>query len=815
MKKNKHNYCRCQYKSKKIFSRISLIFIFGVFFFSYASAQKTQVRINVTDQQNVVFLKSTAILKQLPDSIVIDQKVLDKESFFEVNTNNTYLITVSAAGKKSVSKKINIKETALVVDIQLPDAAGDLSAVTIISKKPLITQEDDKTIVDAAALSVSSTNAFEVIEKTPAVVIDQDGNVYLNSATPATIFINGREMKLSSADLASLLKSLPTNSVSKIEILRTPSAKFDAASSGGILNIVLKKGVKLGSSGSVNVAHFQGVYGTTTAGVNFNKSIGKASTYYSYQYTKKNSFEKLISDRKAGEAILSQTAYTTYPSQSHYFSTGVDVALNSKWNTGFDLRLTQNSNQSSALNEIDISLLPTNTFVGKNSSAIGNDNSSVFWQNIFSAKYKIDTSGSEWTNNIEYSYFQYQNNQNYRNNYAIPVRPAIIGDGLLNNKKNIFSFQSDLTYKLPRKYTLETGIKLSISNSNNRANYYIDTGNNIRRVDSLQTNTFSYNETIGAAYLQVSKTFFGFTVKPGLRFETTDIEGRQSVPKDTFFNLKRIDLFPYVFIKHNLFKMFGQMLVANATFRKSIRRPYYESLNPYRKYVDQYLFEVGNPNLKPQFTTNYEFSVNFKEFPVVAIGINDTRDIFSNVTYQDVNTKVALRTFDNLGKNRELYCRIVTGIPPGGKYFFYLGGIYNYNEYRGFYQNLPLNYNRGSFTFFTFHEFKATKTFTLNLQVFMRTRGLQNLYELENFGGMTISANKSIFNKKGNLILAVNDVFRTNYVRFALNQGDISAAGQRINDTRRVGLTFRYNFGIKPKEEKKAGFETTVEGVKD
>ena len=120
-----------------------------------------------------------------------------------------------------------------------------MSAVTVVSsRKPLIKEEDDKTIVDAEALTISSTNAFEVIEKTPGAIIDQDGNVYLNSTTPATIFINGREMKLSSADLSSLLKSLPANSVSKIEILRNPSAKYDAASSGGIVNIVLKKALK-------------------------------------------------------------------------------------------------------------------------------------------------------------------------------------------------------------------------------------------------------------------------------------------------------------------------------------------------------------------------------------------------------------------------------------------------------------------------------------------------------------------------------------------------------------------------------------------
>ena len=109
-------------------------------------------------------------------------------------------------------------------------------------------------------LAGSSSDALEILEKTPGTVVDQDGNVYIASTTPATIYINGREMKLSSADIASLLKSLPAEAVSKIEILRTPSSKYDASGSGGIINIVLKKGVKLGTNGSVYGGWYQGVY---------------------------------------------------------------------------------------------------------------------------------------------------------------------------------------------------------------------------------------------------------------------------------------------------------------------------------------------------------------------------------------------------------------------------------------------------------------------------------------------------------------------------------------------------------------------------
>jgi len=120
-----------------------------------------------------------------------------------------------------------------------------------------------------------------------------------------------------------------------------------------------------------------------------------------------------------------------------------------------------------------------------------------------------------------------------------------------------------------------------------------------------------------------------------------------------------------------------------------------------------------------------------------------------------------------------------------------------------------LNYKRGSWLFFMFQEYKATKTLTFNMQGFMRTKAIQNFYELDNFGGLFLSVNKSILKKKANIILSVNDLLRTNQVSFKLNQGNVSAAGSRINDTRRIGITIRYNFGLsKPKEEKEFGNAT-------
>jgi len=774
-----------------------------------AQTKTTTLKVFIQASKNDSANNASLQLYLLPDTNLISAQVYKKTgNTFIVNTFSKYFIRISSIGFESAFKTINVVDKPVATSLFLKRSTTSLQTIIVTSKKPLIKQEDDKTVVDATVLANSSTNAYEVVEKTPGVIADQDGNVYLSSTSPATVYINGREMKLSSADLASLLKSLPAGSVSKIEILRNPSAKYDAASSGGIVNIVLKKGVKLGSSGSVNVGYFQGVYATKTAGINLNKSAGKFNSYFSYQYTNRNNFEELNSNRsiKTDSTLLMQKAYTTYPSANNYFGGGTDIALTKKFSVAYDIRISNNNSKSYAINTSNIYNNPAATTLSTNQSDISNKNNSLYIGNNLSSKYKIDSVGSEWTMEFDYNYFKNSNTQQYNNLYYLPLNPAVIGDGDSKNIKNIFTAQTDLTLKLSQGFILETGFKASTSNSNNSAAYFSQTGNNPRQVDGYQTNTFKYKETITAAYVQVAKTFLGFTLKPGLRLETTNINGRQLVPKDTTLSIKRTDLFPYVFLRHKLFKLFGFDLIGNAIYRRSIKRPYYEILNPYPKYVDQYLFDVGNPGLRPQFTTNYEMNVMFDDFPVFAVGINDTKDIFSNVTYQDDATRIAYRTYDNLGKNKEVYFRVVGGIPPGGKYFFYAGAQANYNEYDGVYQNQPLHYNRSSWTFFMYQEFKATKKLTFEIQGFMRTKGLQNFYELDNFGGLYLSVNRSVLKKKANIILSVNDALRTNHVSFTLNQGNVSAQGSRVNDTRRAGLTFRYNFGLsKPKENKEFG----------
>lgn len=752
---------------------------------------------------------TVTISTEWKDSL-LSKKIINQETYFSLPENSAYRFDISSVSIVPIRTLVNIGKNDTTLYFTAHTSSKDLTNVVVVSRKPLIKQDDDKTVVDAELLANSSTNAYEVLEKTPGAVVDQDGNVHLNSATPAQIQINGKEVKLSAADVASLLKSLPANSVVKIEVLRSPSAKYDASGSGGIINIVLKKGVKIGTSGNVNASFFQGRFNTKSIGFNLNSNAGKTSSYISYQFTDRNNYEELNSNRFFKDTLVAQKAYTRYPSSNHYASGGIEYEASKKWLFGFDTRLSINNNNSNATNDADIITIPTNNTTTKTNSFITNNGSSVYFGNSINAKYKIDSAGSLWTSSIDYDLFTNDNTQLYNNTFVQPSFPAISGDGKLKNKKNIFVAQTDLLWKLKGGYVLESGAKFIYSGSKNNALYFVDSSFG-RQQDNRQTNRFQYKEQIASAYLQLSKTFLRLTIKPGLRIENTDINGRQLFPQDTTLSIQRTDLFPYVYLRRNIMKMFGFMLTGNAIYRRSITRPYYEALNPYPKYVDQFLYDVGNPRLQPQFTTNYEFNIMADQFPVFSIGLNDIKDIFTNVTYQDSTTKIAYRTYDNLGRNKEMYLRVIGGIPPGKKYFFYIGAQYNHVDYTGFYQNGALNYKRGTWTFFMYHNYKPTQSFNIGVNAFMRLRGLQNFYELRSFGQLNITANQAIFKKKMNVILSVNDVFRTNKYSFALQQSDIHADGSRANDTRRIGLTLRYNFGIKPKEEKQAAFEAPKE----
>lgn len=781
---------------------ISLLVILNI---ASTQAQQSTTTFKIINKQSAPVAYSIIKVTDATDSMQLNEKVTDSTGkvTFELAKDNRYTVTVSAVGFTSLQKGINIKNQNATFIFTLENLSKVLDEVVVKPGKPLMRQEEDKTIVDPENLVPSSASGYEVIEKTPGLFMDQDGNIYLNSTTPALIYINGREQKMSTADIASLLKSLPPNSIASIEILRTPSAKYDASGSGGIVNVVLKKGVKIGLTGSVNAGINQGKYGTQYSGFNLNNNNGKLSTYMNMQVTHKNTYDEIKTDRKfAPDSLLRQDAVTVYPGNTYYIGFGTGYQLNKKWELDYDGRLSWSDGNNHSENRSQISKVSNDELITDNLALVSNHNNTLFITQGISSKLSIDSLGSEWTNDISYNYSPNNTNQNFETNFFFPGISPVSGDGSLKTTLHFFSAQSNLTWKFKNSFSIETGVKATMTGFKNNTDYFIQ-ANGSRVKDNVKTSEYDYNESISAAYLQASKTFFGITLKAGTRVENTSMKGKQLIPQDTTFNINRTDFFPYVYLSRSLMKIMGYSLKAYLVYRRTINRPDYQLLNPSQRYIDPYLFETGNPKLRPQFTQNYEANISVDERPIFALGINDTKDIFTNVVYQaDTSRSVAYRTYDNLGNNKEFYFRALGAIPPGRRYFIVAGTQYNHNFYQGLYENKPLSYKRGSWSFFTYQTFKLSNTSQITLHGFVRFNGQQQFYELSPFGSLNLSINKQFLKKKLVLTLSANDVFFTNNNDFTLDQGSISARGFRKSDTRRVGINVRYNFGVRKKDER-------------
>ncbi|MFN2458257.1 MAG: outer membrane beta-barrel protein [Chitinophagaceae bacterium] len=778
---------------------IATLFLAGVI-----HAQQTDVSFRITNSKNEIVTFATITVNPLNDSTQTIQKVSDSSGMavFNLVQNLQYIVRVTSINYDPFQKGITVKGTNPVFELKLETSSKTLGNVVVTATGPLMRQEDDKTIVDPESLAASSTNAYEIIEKVPGLFVDQDGNIYLNSMTPATIYINGREQKMSTADIATMLKSLPPNSIASIEILRTPSAKYDASGGGGIVNVILKKGVRIGLSGSVNTGFNQGRYGNRFIGINLNNSNGHLSTYLNLQYNNRGNYEQIKTDRLfAPDSMLSQDATTVFPTHSYYTGFGIGYQLSKKWDVNYDGRLSLNQSRNRSTNASIIKQISTGNIFTSNEANVHNKGRNFNITQSVAAKYKIDTIGSEWNTDVSYTYAPNNTSQKFITMFTLPLFPISGGDGEIDNKLHFFSAQTNLQKKLKKQVTVETGIKSTNVSFNNRTDYFRGI-NGIRVKDISRTGAYRYNENINAAYLQASKNISGIIVKVGTRLENTNMKGIQLLPQDTSFQLNRTDLFPYVYISRSVMKIATYDLRAYLVYRRTINRPAYEYLNPSLRYVDQYLFETGNPSLRPQFTKNYEANISFEERPIFAIGFNDTKDIFNQVVYQtDSSSSLAYRTYDNLGSNKEMYFRALGAIPPGKRYFFVAGTQYNRNFYEGLYQGKPLSYKRGSWSIFTYQTLKVTPLTQLTLNGFARFNGQQQFYELSTFGALNMSVTQQMLKKKLVVTLSANDIFYTNQNEFTLQQGTVNASGFRKGDTRRFGLNLRYNFGFRKKEE--------------
>ncbi|MBS1655965.1 MAG: TonB-dependent receptor, partial [Bacteroidetes bacterium] len=224
----------------------------------YAQDKQGKITGTIVDGSQKNMASATITLINAKDSSVVKFTSSTKEGNYEFDhvSEGRFFVQVTIIGyEKANSDAIVISSANQLVkvpEIKLTEESKSLEAVTVTAKKPFIETKIDKTVVnvDASPTSAGST-AMEVLEKSPGISVDNDGNISLRGKAGVIVMMDGKPTYLSASDLATMLKNMPASALDQIEIMTNPSSKYDAAGNSGIINIKTKKGKQAGFNGSV------------------------------------------------------------------------------------------------------------------------------------------------------------------------------------------------------------------------------------------------------------------------------------------------------------------------------------------------------------------------------------------------------------------------------------------------------------------------------------------------------------------------------------------------------------------------------------
>lgn len=790
---------------------------------SHAQNRTGKITGSVIDGNTKTIESATITLLRAKDSSIAKMSVADKTGkfTFEAVPEGRYMVSITAVGhNKGFSETFEITEANLSIalkTVELIPMAKNLGAATVIAKKPLIEQKLDRTIVNVeASVTNVGNSALEVLEKSPGITVDKDGNISLKGKQGVVVMIDGRPSYLSGPDLANMLKSMSASQLDQIEIMTNPPAKYDAAGNSGVINIKTKKNKQFGYNGSLTTGYTQGRYPRFNEGANFNYRNGKLNLFTSLNYNRNHKGEDLLITRNFRESttkdilsIFDQKA--TMGNESHFYSgkIGLDYTASKKTTLGFVLNgfynpSTWKSNTDTYIYD------PNNVLTSQTKTFSQNDEKWKNFSSNFNLRTVLDSAGQEITADLDYIQYRSTSKQplvsSYYNNTGILTKTPDTLMGDLPQDITIYSGKLDYTLPLKKAAKFEAGVKSSYVKTDNNANY--DSLNNGQMLhDYNRSNHFVYQENVNAAYVNYSRPLGKkWSGQFGLRMENTNAKGNQ-LTTGVQFKRNYTQLFPTAYLQYTANEK--NSFVIN--YGRRINRPDYGDLNPFIHFLDRYTFEQGNPNLKPQFSHNIELSHTYKGFLTTTLNYSTTTDIIQQVIEQnELNNetfikKANIATRNQVGIAVSAYKEITK---------WWSGNIYmNFanNHFKGVVNNENISIGIAMLMVQAQQQFKWGKGWGAELSGFYRSKGLEGVIFIEPIAQVNAGFSKQVLKNKGSVRLNFRDIFAGGKFKGYSKYGNVDAKFTDINDSRAVSLSFTWRFNkgkLKASSGKKQGGAT-------
>lgn len=733
---------------------------------------------------------------------------LEGNYFFTGIDTGTYAVKATYMGyteQLSARQLISIPNRTQQLNILMAENSTRLNEVAIKGKRPLIERKADRLIFNVEGSAVAAGNPLlEVLRMVPGVAVIND-KLNIRGKEGLIVMIDNRRSYMSGDELLSYLKNTPAESIAQLEIISSPSAKYDAEGNVGIVHIKTKKNTATGTTGTLSQTIGIGKYLKSTTG-------GQAS-YVT---------EKLI---LFGNSYLSYSkSYDNYGSTST-LNNGDQIKSNShniqhnknnySYQAGFDYRLNKNSNFGAVL---DGSLRPDYETLGANKaektgaqpqfiqtlnpSATDNRNISAnlhyYWNN--------DKNTDLFIADANYVSYNYDLQSNLRDDYYADAeyeQGSMIRQEQLRSRSlrevDVWAGKADYSHKWSDKHSLETGLKWSQVQTNSDL-IYASLQNAQWENDPGRTNQYLFKEQIYATYLNYNGQFGKYSIQTGLRAEQTSNKG---FSKTLNSEVKRnyLKLFPSVFISSN----FGKDHSWSAAYSYRIDRPTYSYLNPFTFINNPYSYFRGNPYLKPQYTHNLEANYDFRKKLFFSLSYQHTDNMISEIAEQGNSAEVIGGTRANLN-SMDSYSLSLNA--P-----FHLMENWEINIYLGVFNNKIKDikgFSNQQTTFTT----SLNTSFGLPAGLVLDANG--NYQSAMSYGtmlldpmyGVNAGVKKSFLDKRLNLRLNVSDAFKMQKLIYHSAYAGISTLGLNTSESRVFRLTATYKFGkVKAAQQRKTGVE--------
>ncbi|RZJ64652.1 MAG: TonB-dependent receptor [Flavobacterium sp.] len=778
------------FKSARFNFSLAFVLLFSTMLVN-AQQKLGKVSGGIVDEKGIELPFVQVSLKKVTDSITIKAMLADEKGNFNFEiSDGKYFIELKMVGYGTVYSKIfdiiNAQHQSLG-SIQLMPTATQLNAVNITATLPFVERRADKLIVNLNGLG-SGAPIMEVMNQLPGVSVTPDDRISLNGKS-VQIYIDGKATTLSSEALASMLKGISSSAIQKVELIAQPSAKYDAAGNGAIINIIRKRNYKAGLNGNVYAGGGKGTFGKANGGLNLNYK-GKA---YNLLLNLDYNYNKYFYDSYIASTFFDDNGIATSQSTTDIKSTRTNA--NYTPNLGMDFYLSKRTTLSA-------SVKPGFQTFGRNSNAniddVAGQSQFINLVNIHASNFssglrlqhQIDSLGRDLT--LDFDYYRY-GNYNDQDNKTVTFSPASALPSLVKQDRvfDVYAFKMDYTHPLSKGHQLEMGMKTSYVNAKN-SNFYQD-------FTVQQTNLFNYKESISALYLTYARTGEKFSYQLGIRGEYTNGQGEQEFGKERF-GRSYFQPFPSIHLEYKFTKNHSLSLGMN----KRVERPGYESLNPLVRIITSNNLQQGNPALKPLVAYNADLWYGYRNAFFFGLTYSHSVDDFTSISLPLADGVISTLP-GNADYGDYFTLQVMYGKQVLPWWYTSSNAILSKRSFKGEFNGALLESDGiASLSATSYNSFSLSKNFSIMFLFNYRGRSVDRTITNRAFTYVTAGIRQQFLNKRASVQLNAMDIFRSYRNEYDQNSGRVQQLWRNQFETRMVKLNFSYSFGGTVKNTKKS-----------